>query len=78
MTVHVDKSMRLPESEYFADPQKKSGIALHHTVCSSAHTTLDIWLHDHTPGGGPSHVATAFVVEKDGTIYEAFDPACWA
>ena len=23
-------------------------------------------------------MATAFVIEKDGTIYQAFDPAAWA
>ena len=43
MAVHVDRSLSLPQSEYFPDPQAKSGIALHHTVCHSAHTTLDIW-----------------------------------
>lgn len=28
MAVQVDRSLRLPESEYFAQPQAKSGIAL--------------------------------------------------
>ena len=40
MAVHVDRSLSLPQSEYFPDPQAKSGIALHHTVCHSAHDAL--------------------------------------
>jgi hypothetical protein len=78
MAAHIDRTHRLPPSEYFAEPAAKSGIALHHTVCDSARTTLDIWRNDTDPGGGPRRVATAFVIDLDGTIYEAFDPACWA
>jgi hypothetical protein len=78
MPVQTDRSLRLPESEYFAERRPKSGIALHHTVCSSAGTTLDIWRRDTAGDGTPRRVATAFVIDRDGTIYEAFDPACWA
>ena len=78
MSVLIDRSLRLPQSEYFARPQTKSGIALHHTVCDRARTTLDLWRRDKAAGGKPSKVATAFVIDRDGTIYEAFDPAAWA
>jgi len=78
MAVPVDRSLRLPQSEYFAEPQAKSGIALHHTVCDSVHTTMKLWRRDKTPGGSPRKIATAYVIERDGTIYEAFDPECWA
>jgi N-acetylmuramoyl-L-alanine amidase len=78
MALDVDRGHRLPESEYFAESTAKSGIALHHTVCDSARTTLDIWSRDRDAAGAPRRVATAFVVDPDGTIYEAFDPACWA
>ncbi|HLB37179.1 MAG TPA: N-acetylmuramoyl-L-alanine amidase [Gemmatimonadales bacterium] len=78
MAVQVDRSLRLPESEYFASHQAKSGIALHHTVCDEARTTLEIWRQDSAGGGTPKRVATAYVLDRDGTIYEAFDPACWA
>ena len=78
MPVHVDRSLRLPESQYFPDPQEKSGIALHHTVCDDAHTTLDIWRHDRAADGEPRRVATAYLIDLDGTVYEVFDPACWA
>lgn len=42
MPVPVDRSLRLPESEYFPDPQEKSGMAPDHTVSDDALTTLDI------------------------------------
>ncbi|HWO89927.1 MAG TPA: N-acetylmuramoyl-L-alanine amidase [Gemmatimonadales bacterium] len=78
MAVHVDRSLRLPDDEYFAEPQAKNGIALHHTVCDKARTTLMLWRRDRTAGGKPKRVATAFVIDRDGTIFQAFDPACWA
>ena len=37
MTLHMDRSFRLPESEYFAQPQAKSGIAIHHRVAEAPH-----------------------------------------
>ena len=36
MAVPVDRSLRLPETEYFPEPQRNTGIALHHTVCDDA------------------------------------------
>jgi hypothetical protein len=77
MAVRVDRSLRLPDHEYFAEPQAKTGIALHHTVCDKARTTLMLWQRDRTAGGKPRRVATAYVIDRDGTIFEAFDPACW-
>ena len=35
MPVPVDRSLRLPESEYFPEQHQKSGIPLHHTVVGS-------------------------------------------
>ena len=64
MPVPVDRSLRLPESEYFADAQAKSGIALHHTVCDDARTTLDIWRRDKTKTGKRRRVATAYVIDR--------------
>ena len=78
MAVEVDRTMRLPDSEYIPEPQPKSGIALHHTVGECARTTIDLWRRDKAARGTPRQVATAFVIDRDGTIYEAFDPACWA
>ena len=78
MSVNVDRSLRLPESEYFAEPQAKSGIALHHTVCDDAHTTVRLWRADRTAGGTLRRVATAYAIDRDGTVFELFDPAGWA
>ena len=78
MAVHVDRSLGLPASEYFAMRQLKSGIALHHTVCDSAERTLALWERDRRTDGKPRRIGTAYVIDRDGTIYEAFDPACWA
>jgi hypothetical protein len=78
MTVHVDRSLRLPDGEYFAEPERKTGIAIHHTVCGAATTTVELWRNDRTPDGGRRRVATAYVVERDGTVFELFDPEHWA
>ncbi len=78
MTVEVDSSLRLPETEYFPEIQRKTGIALHHTVCDSARKTVGIWRADKEPDGALRRVATAFVIDRDGTVFEAFDPAAWA
>jgi len=78
MTVHVDRSVRLPEGEYFAERQRKTGIALHHTVGRSARSTVEHWRTDRAAGGAPRRVGTAYVVERDGTVFEVFDPEAWA
>lgn len=78
MTVHVDRGLRLPETEYFAEVCQKTGIALHHTVCGSARRTVSLLRGDRARQGGPRRVATAFVIDRDGTVFEVFDPAAWA
>ena len=63
-----------PEREYFKLPQKKQQIVLHHTVSSSAENVDDWWQSDK----GLVRVATAFIVDKDGTIVQLFEPEDWA
>jgi hypothetical protein len=67
MSVNVDRSLALPDSEYFAEPQAKSGIALHHTVCDDAHTTVRLWRADKTADGTPHHVGAAYASHQDLT-----------
>lgn len=62
----------LPKGQYFNEPVKKTNIVLHHTVSSTAKSALQWWAID------PQRIATAFVIDKDGTIYEAFPPECWS
>ena len=78
MTVLIERSLRLPESEYFPGAERKSGIAIHHTVSGSAETTYRIWRRDTTNGTRKRLVATAYVIDHNGTVYELFPPDAWA
>jgi N-acetyl-anhydromuramyl-L-alanine amidase AmpD len=62
----------LPEKEYYSAEHKKEQIYLHHTVSSTAASAINWWKQDGL------HIATAYLIEKDGTIYENFDPKCWS
>jgi N-acetyl-anhydromuramyl-L-alanine amidase AmpD len=68
----IDRSLRLSSDRYFGDPRPKSLIVLHHTVGGSALSTFR-WFQ-----ARPGHIATAYLVERDGTIFELFDPRLWA
>jgi hypothetical protein len=72
MAPSIDKSMRLPPSQYFPSSEAKSGIALHHTVGGSAKSTFEFWK------GNADQVGTAYIIDRDGTIYEVFEPDAWA
>ncbi len=78
MPVPVDRSLRLPETEYFPGSQQKTGIAIHHTVGGSAEASFRLWRRDKTNGGRPSLVGTAYLIDHDGTVFEVFDPTAWA
>jgi N-acetyl-anhydromuramyl-L-alanine amidase AmpD len=45
---------------------------LHHTVGGSALSSIRWWRDD------PRVVGTAYIIERDGTVYETFPPQCWA
>jgi N-acetyl-anhydromuramyl-L-alanine amidase AmpD len=68
----INRSFRLPDTDYFAGPFKKTGICIHHTVGGTAASTMDWWLRD------GKQVGTAYIIDRDGTIYEVFDPKAWA
>lgn len=70
------KTLRLPATEYVDEVVKKDLIVLHYTAGSSARSAYNSWI---TPvNGKPNRVATAYVVDLDGTIYEVFPPEKWA
>lgn len=69
----VDRSQRLTSSNYYSEVYAKDLIVLHHTVGATALSTIAWW--ESTPD---SRIATAYVIERDGTIYETFDPRYWA
>jgi N-acetyl-anhydromuramyl-L-alanine amidase AmpD len=68
----VDRSLALPPKDYYAAVTKKDLIVLHFTAGRTAASAIQTWR------GDPQHVATAYAVDNDGTIFEAFDPSFWA
>jgi len=67
----IDRSLRLPDDQYIKEETAKDLIVLHHTVGGSAGSTHRWWLMD------PRRVGTAYIVGRDGTIFEVFDPKYW-
>lgn len=62
----------IPETEYYKQETNKHQIILHHTVSKTFLSTFNWWKQDGI------HVATSFIVDKDGTIYQLFDPKYWS
>lgn len=65
-------ALRLPPAQYIAEATTKTGIVLHHTVGGTAKSTVDYWKST------TDRIATAFIIERDGTVYQCFDPHYWA
>lgn len=78
MTVRIDGSVRLPQTEYFSGAQNKTGIAIHHTVGGSARSTIRWWRNDQSTNGRKRLVGTPYIIDHDGTVFEVFEPTAWA
>jgi N-acetyl-anhydromuramyl-L-alanine amidase AmpD len=63
---------RLPAGQFFTEKPKKDLIVLHFTAGTSAKSAFDTW------NGDKQHIAAAYLVDVDGTVYEVFDPTQWA
>lgn len=70
--LEVDRNLRLADDRYLPEAHVKDLIVLHHTAGASARSTFNFW------NGNAKRIATAFIVERDGTIFEVFDPRHWA
>src|SRR5947209_4053640 len=70
--MNTSTSLRLPADSYFPEKHTKDLVILHHTVGGSAKSTFEYWRTDE------QHIGTAYIVDRDGTIYEVFPPECWA
>jgi N-acetyl-anhydromuramyl-L-alanine amidase AmpD len=70
--MEINKSLRLPNNQFFNQPHAKSGIVLHHTVGGTARSTFEHWK------SAPDHIGTAYIIERDGTVFEVFAPEAWA
>lgn len=62
----------LAPKEFAGDILRKDLVVLHFTAGTTAKSAFDTWRLD------PQRVATAYVVDVDGTIYEVFPPQFWA
>lgn len=69
---NVNRTILLDKKDYIATQTPKDLIVLHHTVGRTALSTIDYWKTD------PNRIGTAYVIERDGEIYEVFDPKFWA
>ena len=72
MPVTTNGRLRLPATEHFPPGEAKTGIAIHHTVGGSAESSVRWWRDDR------QMVGTAYIIDRDGTIYNVFDATAWA
>lgn len=70
------QKFRLPTTEYANEKVPKDMVMLHFTASSSAQSVYNAWMQ--LVNGKPYRVATAYVVDLDGAIYEFFPPEKWA
>lgn len=66
------RKIPLKENQYYQGVYDKKYIVLHHTAGGSAASSIAGWATT------PEHIATPYVIDRDGTIYECFDPKYWA
>lgn len=66
------KKLPLPLNQYYQGVYTKKHIILHHTAGGSAASSVSHW------ASNPDHIATPYIIDRDGTIYETFDPKYWA
>ena len=71
-TISINRKYRLTDDQYFKEETNKTQICLHHTVGAGFLSTISYWQSN------PDRIATAYIVERDGMIYEVFDPLYWA
>ena len=62
----------LAAGQFFSEQPHKDLIVLHFTAGQSARSAFDSW------SSTPLQVATAYLVDVDGSIYECFPPGAWA
>lgn len=68
----IDWHHKLNDNQFYKAKYPKSRAILHHTAGGSAQSSVDWW------NKKPDHVATPYIIGRDGSIYETFNPECWA
>lgn len=69
--MEILKTKRLKNDQFYPLSQNKDQIFWHHTAGLSADGAINWWNQT------PDHVGTAYVIDRDGKVYETFDPKCW-
>lgn len=69
------KRVNFPIKNYFQTFQDKTQIVLHHTAGGSAEGAITWWK---TRNGGTGTIATPYVIERGGDIYQLFNAFQWA
>ena len=70
--IPVTVKLPLHPNQYFQGIFPKKYIFLHHTAGGSAASSIGGW------AANPARIATPYVIDRDGTIYECYDPKFWA
>jgi len=71
--MNIDKTKyRLPKGKFFADTHTKDMIVLHFTAGSTTSGAFASWMSQKI------NIGTPYILDPDGTVYEIFDPKCWA
>ena len=65
-------TLRLHGSQFFPGSWDKNLVVLHHTAGGTAASSLRSW------NATSTRVGTAYLVERDGTVYEVMPPEAWA
>lgn len=71
-SIAVSRAHRVRAGQFVNERVAKTRIVLHHTADGSPAGSVSWWNRD------PDRVATPYIIDRDGTIYETFDPHCWA
>jgi N-acetyl-anhydromuramyl-L-alanine amidase AmpD len=62
----------LPATQYYREVNLKTQIVLHHTAGGTLNSTLSWWKLT------PARIATAFLIDRDGSIHQCFHSSYWA
>lgn len=70
--VPITVKVPLKSDQYYQAIHPKKFIFLHYTAGGTAAGAFGQWASD------PQRIATPYVIDRDGTIYETYDPKYWA
>jgi len=62
----------LAADQYYQKAYPKKYIFLHHTAGGSALSSIGGW------AANPEHIATPYLIDRNGDIFETYDPKYWA